>query len=159
MGEISAGKTSLLNTILGLKNPTSIGHQTKYVSLVFETSAVQIFDSPGNNKDFAFYDIKTLNLLHQMDKVLLLYSNSLLSVKNILLVLKQIKPNSTYLIRTQCDLFSDKDSSTLDQELANDKAYLKDEIKHNFPIYASSARKGLDFRNNLTIKKMLEGAI
>lgn len=111
--------------MLGLKMKVSIGEGTTILSVVTSNDKIQILDSPGNNEDFSFYDPKTLNVLKQVDKIFLLFRDSLKSVRNILLVLKAIKPNATYVIRTQCDLMSKKDIKSLDEELQYDRAYLK----------------------------------
>ena len=40
-------------------------------------------------------------------------------------ILKVIKPDDTYLVRTQCDLFGDNDSKTLEDELDVDRDYIR----------------------------------
>ncbi len=86
---------------------------------------MSIIDSPGANDDFNFYDVKTLGLFQSVDRVFLLYRTSLKDVKDIMRILKVIKPDDTYLVRTQCDLFGDNDSKTLEDELDVDRDYIR----------------------------------
>jgi hypothetical protein len=102
-----------LNKFLNLKLKTGVGETTDKATLVASNGAIDILDSPGANDDFNFYDINTLALFHCVDRVFLLYRTSLKDVKDILRILKVIKPDSTYLVRTQCDNFSESDYKSL----------------------------------------------
>lgn len=121
IGPISVGKSALLNKFLGLKLQTGVGETTANATVVASDGKVNIMDSPGANDDFNFYDVKTLALFHCVDRVFLLYRTSLKDVKDILRIMKVIKPDETYLIRTQCDNFSENDFKGLDEEIETDK--------------------------------------
>lgn len=75
---------------------------------------MDILDSPGVNEDFSFYDINTLALFHCVDRVFILYRTCLKDIKDILRIMAIIKPDDTYLVRTQCDNFSESDFKNLD---------------------------------------------
>ena len=47
MGKISSGKSSLLNTLLGLKLLTGMGETTNGLELVYNENGVKIVDTPG----------------------------------------------------------------------------------------------------------------
>jgi ribosome biogenesis GTPase A len=47
VGGISAGKSSLLNSLLGLKLPVGVGETTKEAKIVFKTDKIEIYDTPG----------------------------------------------------------------------------------------------------------------
>lgn len=64
---------------------------------------MHVWDSPGVNEDFAFYDIEVLSYFHSADRIFILYPDSLKSCKDMVRVLAKIKPSNTYLIRSQCD--------------------------------------------------------
>ena len=105
-------------------------------------------DSPGANDDFNFYDVNTLGLFHCVDRVFLLYRTSLKDVKDILRIMKIIKPDETYLVRTQCDNFAEDDLRSLDEEIDQDQKFLTEKIGHKFPIFATSARRDIEFADN-----------
>ena len=67
----------------------------------------------------------------------------------------EIKPDSTILVRTKCDLRSNKDKKTIEEELAADQEALKSwNIQFKFPIFATSAVN--DMKGNEELKKILE---
>jgi len=100
---------------LGLKLKTGVGETTDKATVVATSERIDILDSPGANDDFNFYDMNTLALFHCVDRVFLLYRTSLKDVKDILRIMKIIKPDETYLVRTQCDNFSENDFKGLDE--------------------------------------------
>ena len=67
----------------------------------------------------------------------------------------KLKPKNTILVRTKCDLRSENDKKTIEQELETDNEVLKSwGIMFQFPIFATSAVK--DMRGNDELKKILE---
>lgn len=157
IGPISSGKSSLLNQILGLKLKTGVGETTDKATVVASNGKIDILDSPGANDDFNFYDVETLALFHSVHRVFLLYRTSLKDVKDIMRILKVIKPDETYLVRTQCDNFSESDFKGLDEEIDTDKQYVEKTIGHKFPIFATSARKGIEFADNKHVSDLIRG--
>ena len=83
-----------------------MGETTDKATVVASNGKIDILDSPGANDDFNFYDVETLALFHSVDRVFVLYRTSLKDVKDIMRILKVIKPDETYLVRTQCDCFT-----------------------------------------------------
>lgn len=71
--------------------------------------------------------------------------------------MKIIKPDETYLVRTQCDNFSENDFKGLDEQIQTDIQYIETNIQHKFPIFATSARKGLDFADNKHVSDLIKG--
>ena len=60
------------------------------------------------------------------------------------------------MIRTQCDKFREKDAKSLQEELDSDKKILEGcKIKFSYPIFATSAEKGLDFMDNGKLRELL----
>lgn len=78
---------------------------------------ITIWDSPGINEDFKIYDPNVLAFFHCADKIFILYPDSLKSAPEIVKVLGKIKPNNTYLIRTQTDSWNPKMKKTIKQEI------------------------------------------
>lgn len=58
IGNISAGKSSLLNKQLKLELKTGKGHTTKEIKIVASSSTVEIIDTPGISIDeFNLYEM------------------------------------------------------------------------------------------------------
>lgn len=58
IGNISAGKSSLLNKQLKLELKTGKGHTTKEIKIVVSSSTVEIIDTPGISIDeFNLYEM------------------------------------------------------------------------------------------------------
>jgi hypothetical protein len=45
----------------------------------------------------------------------------------------------------------------LDDELETDKQYVEKMIQHKFPIFATSARKGIEFADNRHVSDLIRG--
>lgn len=76
---------------------------------------VHIWDSPGANEDFMFYDPDVLAYFHTADRIFILYPDSLKSCKEMIEVLYKVKPSNTFLVRTQCDRCDSNQSKTIEQ--------------------------------------------
>ena len=74
-----------------------------------------------------------------MDRVFILYKTSLDDMNHVMRLVYAIKPSSLYLVRTQCDLHSQSDCRTIEQELAIDKEYAFKTLGAHVPILATSA--------------------
>lgn len=125
--------------------------------IVASNENVEILDTPGVNDEFNFYDIGNVQLIHFTDRVFILYKTSLKDLNNILRIMKVMKPDDTFLVRTQCDTFTKKDHRTMEQELEEDRKYVKFTIQHNFPIFATSSKEDLDFADNQQVSELLQG--
>ena len=67
-----------------------------------------------------------------------------------------LKPKNTILVRTQCDRFKASDAKSLKQELEADREVLKKwKIQFPYPIFTTSAVKGLDFFDNQKLKSFI----
>ena len=68
----------------------------------------------------------------------------------------KLQPKNTVLVRTQCDKFREKDAKSLQEELETDMKILEGwKIKFSYPIFATSAEKGLDFMDNGKLRELL----
>lgn len=74
---------------------------------------VTIWDSPGINEDFKIYDPEVLAFFHCADKIFILFPDSLKSSSEIVKVLAKIKPNQTFIVRTQTDNWNSKMKKTI----------------------------------------------
>lgn len=119
IGNISSGKSSLINFACGTNLAVGLGEVTQDVKKVAQSpnKQINIWDSPGANEDFTFYDTEVLAYFHSADKIFILYPDSLKSSKDMIRVLYAIKPNNTYLVRTMCDRWEAGFSKTIAQEL------------------------------------------
>lgn len=117
IGPISAGKSSLLNRFLNTKLEVGVGQTTVKISPVFTTNDnIEVYDSPGINKDYDICDYRILNDLFTMSIFLVCFQNCLSEVNVIIRILSAIRfkfGQKIYLVRTQCDRFDQSDLRTL----------------------------------------------
>ena len=107
------------------------------------------------NEDFVFYDFKTLRFFYSADRIIIVYPDSLKSCKDLLRTLAKIKPQETFLVRTQCDKCTADMEKTIEQELQTDRAYL-DSINLKLPILGSSATQDENYLQNNQVFKLIK---
>lgn len=159
IGNISSGKTSLINYACGISLPTGLGQCTQECSQVAVSGngKVHIWDAPGVNEHFSIFNPECLSYFHTADKIFILYPDSLKSCKQICLVLGKIKPNDTYAVRTKCDSWDSSHAKTIQQQLEVDKGLIK-QWGLTMPVLATSSKKDLDFYDNSKFVNLLKGA-
>lgn len=81
IGNISSGKSSLINNFFGTKEAVAIGECTKAPKIVIRNGPVRVWDSPGSNEEFQIYDPEVLAFFHCADRVFVLYPDSLKSCR------------------------------------------------------------------------------
>lgn len=160
-GDVSVGKSSLLNTLFDIQPPlpTGIGHTTEGVDAVYNhDGAVVVWDSKGANQDFEFYNPDALNMVKGVDLIIVLYSSSLSTVENIVRVVLAIKSglSGVAFARTQCDNHSAADVLTVDQEMERDRAFLATltTAASTASFFRTSKRGGFD---NDALRSMILG--
>jgi GTPase Era involved in 16S rRNA processing len=152
IGNISVGKSTLLNALFGLALPVGMGHTTTGAAPVVKDAAnkLVVWDTAGNNQDFNYLDPEQLNLFHSADIVFVLYDNSLRACDKIVRTVAQIKGNRCALLRTKCDTWEAGHTNTVDQEIARDRAELAQwGIGTDVKIYKTSKNGGFD---NATVR-------
>lgn len=125
MGDVSVGKSSLLNALFGLQRRCGTGHTTETIEPTLVGNVV-LWDSPGANNDLSFFEVRSLNMIWSMDLILVLYESSLCTADAVVRTALAIKGTSKVVfVRTQCDRHDPrKDSKTLAEEVAADRLYL-----------------------------------
>ena len=127
MGDVSVGKSSLLNALFGLHLAVGVGHTTNDVSPVHQDGRGIIWDSAGVNRDLSLYDVNSLNFIYGVQLVAILYSTSLCTVATTVAIVNKIKGASSFVcVRTQCDRHSARDALSLDQEMERDRQFLEE---------------------------------
>ena len=81
IGNISSGKTSLINYSCGTNLPVGVGETTLEAKLVTENVEVKIWDSPGINERFKFYSADVLAFFNSADRIFIVYPDSLKACK------------------------------------------------------------------------------
>jgi len=126
MGDISTGKTMLLNKLFSLDNPTGVGDCTKEVEIATYGPKFVVWDSAGINRDLMIYDPDTLNFIHSMNVVVIAYESSLLTAQAVVKVVHAIKGTGGFVcVRTKCDLWKSSDKFSIDQEMSRDREFLE----------------------------------
>ena len=77
IGNISVGKSTLINKACGTNLKVGIGETTTTARLIGSNGDCHVWDSPGHNDDFTFCDIETLTFFYSCDRVFILYDSSL----------------------------------------------------------------------------------
>lgn len=128
VGPISAGKTTLLNSIFNTNEEAGIGETTKVARPIYknEISKLIVWDVPGINKDFSIYDPKNLGFFAGCDKIFIIYKDSPKRCDNIIKILNKIRPGNIFLIRTQCDSWDASHEKTLAQEKEEDMRIVRE---------------------------------
>lgn len=142
VGNISVGKTTLLNALLGLKLPVSIDHCTEGCQVVHKQDLHIYWDVAGKNDDFQFYNPENLSFIKSLSVVVVLYSDDITLSSNLIRVVSQINPH-VILIRTKIDQYRSTDMRTIDEIRARDLSIAKTWIKDP-EIYFVSAHNIMD---------------
>lgn len=106
------------------------------------------------NEEFKIYDKDTLSFFHCADKIFILFPNSLKSIPEVVKVIAKIKPNNTFLVRTQTDTWNSSMKKTIKDELITDQGVLKS-WGLNLPVFATSAKRGMDFEDNKRVYELM----
>jgi predicted GTPase len=103
IGNTSAGKSYMLNVLFGTKLETGMGTTTQTADLALSIGNLHIYDAPGLNEEFEFYEPKTLNLFASMDYIFICYAESVLNNKALISSLSIINKHTIVLVRTKCN--------------------------------------------------------
>ena len=161
IGDVSSGKSSLLNALFGLHLAVGVGHTTTEVTPVHNDGRTIVWDSPGGNRDFAFYDPTALNFIYGASFVVVLYKTSISTVDDIVNVVKAIKKDTSAFVcvRTQCDLHdATRDALSIDQEMARDRDFLAARGLGGVRLLKTAARGSQPFENAALLQLMTLGA-
>jgi GTPase SAR1 family protein len=115
IGPVSAGKTSYINALFGLKLPTALSHCTEDCSVVHKDNKNIIWDVFGSNDTFRFFDPESLAFVKDLDVCVLLFCDDITMVSNMLKIVYAINKN-LIIVRTKCDLYSEDDARTIEEE-------------------------------------------
>jgi len=159
LGDVSAGKSSLLNRLFGLSLAVGVGHTTGVAAPVFTDGVTVVWDAAGANQDFEFLRPENLALLANATQILVLFRDSLSASSHLLLTAHRLKGSAgVTCVRTQCDRFSAsslQQARSLEQEVAEDYATLGKMNISGVRIYSSAAVGANEFENAQLKQKML----
>lgn len=125
IGPVSAGKTSFINASYGLNVPVAMGHCAGTCDVVYKDVFNVIWDVQGENNDFKWYDPNNLSFIKDLDKCLIMFDNDISMISNIIKVVYAINKN-ILVIRTKCDLHSQFDHRSIEEEKKLDKKKLNE---------------------------------
>ncbi len=124
IGNISAGKTSLLNELYGLNEAVALDHTTEGCKIVHVANNTHYWDVAGSNDDYKFYNAESLAFVKSLDLVVIVFDNDIAMITNFIKVVNAINPN-IIVVRTKCDNASVKNTKSLAQVKAADIAKLE----------------------------------
>jgi len=162
IGDVSVGKTSLINALFRLRLPTGKGDTTEDVESVHEDGDLLLWDSPGANNNFAFYSRDMLNYIQAASYVVVLFKTGLGTASKIVRVVDSLKEKKEYVcVRTQCDLFTQPQKrieASLEEETMKDRKELKKIGIPDAPLLMTSANEPEDKRfDNAELRRRIRG--
>jgi len=93
----------MLNSLFNTNLPTGMGTTTQTADEVLRIDNLHIFDAPGLNEEFEFYDPKSLRLFASLDLVIICFNDSVLNIKALISALCIINKHQIILVRTKCN--------------------------------------------------------
>lgn len=138
VGPISAGKTSVINALFGLKLPVALGHCTQKCEVVHTENLNVIWDVCGTNDDFKFYKPESLSFIKDLDKVVIVFDNDIAMISNFLKVISTLNKNIV-IIRTKLDQFQAGHARSITEEKELDKKKVKELINIDLEIFYVSS--------------------
>ena len=156
IGENSAGKSSLLNFVLGLQLEVGVDDTTQDIEKVHvdASSKLAYFDSPGLNQTINITHAECLKAFYTIDIMFIASSVTFKNVIRSIQVMNKINPPKLYLVRNQCDKFR------TDAELMKCKEKDRKVLQGcgvNRPILYVSTIKDDSFMDNAQFKKLVKG--
>jgi small GTP-binding protein len=137
IGDVSVGKSSILNAFFNLKLPAGSDHTTKFVHSVCKVSNVVFWDTPGQNTDEQLLlTVESVQVLNAMDLIVIMYTSDLNTVTDICSLVKALN-RPVALVRMKADLII-KAAARGEEPLAHFVA--KDQQRFpDWPVFACSA--------------------
>ena len=142
-GNTSCGKSTLLNAMYNLSLETALGHCTDECEVVHMQDNKVVWDMPGTNQDFKFYDVEQLSFIKSLDKCIVLFDTDISSISLIIRTIHKLNPDSLVLARTKVDQHQEGDQRTIEEEKERDinevKTLLNLDTEENIQVYSISS--------------------
>jgi tRNA U34 5-carboxymethylaminomethyl modifying GTPase MnmE/TrmE len=123
IGNISAGKTSLINEMYGLDLPVALDHCTEGCKVVhtYKVGEITIFiwDVAGSNDDYKFYKAENLGFVKAVDLPVIVFGDDVAMITNFTKVVNAVNTNHIF-VRTKCDMRTTRDARTIEQVRSSD---------------------------------------
>lgn len=139
IGQISAGKTSMINALFDLSLPVALGHCTEECQVVHKHNHNVIWDVCGQNDDFKFYKPENLSFIKNLDKCVILFDNDILMISNFLRVVHKINPDNMVIVRTKVDQHTKSSMRTIIEECALDSRKVEELLGTPIRTYCVSS--------------------
>ncbi len=147
MGLISAGKTTMINTMFSLNLPVALGHCTTVCEMVHREGANNIWDVPGSNSDYKFYKAENLSFVKGLDKCVILYDNDIAMISDIIRVVHKLSPNKIILVRTKIDQHTTSNVRTINEEKILDQMKIKELLGIDLNVFCVSSHNFTNGKN------------
>ena len=144
IGQVSSGKTSMINTMFNKNLPVALGHCTEKCEVVHKEGENIIWDVCGQNDDFKFYNPKNLSFVKNLDKCVILFDNDISMISNILKVVYTINPSNMVIIRTKVDQHHQFNVRTIQEEQKLDQEKVKTLLGVDMKTYCISSHNIMD---------------
>lgn len=134
IGPVSAGKTTLQNVMFGLSNPVSLGHCTTECMIVHKKDNCIVWDVPGNDNSYRYFKKDNMEFIKSLDKCFILFDSDIAAVKNTILLVHKINPESLVIVRTKVDQYHEGNARTIEEEIIEDGNKVRDLLKLDKPF-------------------------
>lgn len=162
VGPVTAGKTTLCNTLYGTSRPVALGHCTTDCEVIFtDNNGLVVWDMFGADNDFKYFDPATLSFVKNLDYCVILFDSDVAMVSWIIRTIHTINPSAMVIVRTKVDQCGADSERTVDEEKAMDGVKVQEMLSLGEPYqtYAISAHnvmyhRGEEFDWNVLREKL-----
>lgn len=144
VGNISSGKSSLINCLFNTNEKTGKGGTTNKIKEVYSNNKIIIYDSQGFHNDLTL-DLDTLKNIYNFDQVYILHACGIFNELVIKIISKIFRPKDIFLVITKCDNSSseeeEEDITEYVKKCTKDLKRLGIDIKEE-QIFLTNAKTG-----------------
>ncbi len=144
-----------INALFSTDLPVALGHATDKCEIVYDKNNIIVWDVPGCDNDYNFYDPESLSFVKSLDKVIVAFDHDIAENKHMLKVIYKLNPTSLILVRTKIDQFQIGHIRTLEEERQLDQQKVFLLLGADLPVYFISAHNGMDSVEFAKFKRMI----
>jgi small GTP-binding protein len=146
VGNVSVGKSMFLNALFGADlaktgadRTTEVAQKVKTHTTLARGTKVDVFDVPGNDSKFTYFDLDKIDFIARMHLVVVLFQDTITYVYDILRTLKALGIKFI-VVRNKIDNMDECDELPWTQVLARDRQTLLTDLGIDTTVYGISSR-------------------
>ena len=148
IGPVTAGKTTMCNTMYGTTRPVALGHCTSECEVIYTNNhGTIVWDMFGADNNFRYYDPTTLSFIKGLDYCVVLFDSDIAMVSWIIKTVYAINPNSLIVVRTKVDQCKDDSERSIEEEKIMDGVKVQELLEleepfHTFVVSSHNVSRG-----------------